>query len=349
MKRHTVLVSRMTSLPPVNQTGVSSPRAGVSSPKAGGSPSGEHARQQHVTERLYSGPRTRARVKKTANDALVSSLSSDTLKWVKKRRSIDSQQKVVLSYHREKQLRTIFQGIDVNGHGFIDLADITEAVEYVKQKLKGIKGMEQFQNIQEIFSSMDEDGDGTVDFQEFTTAMTGSSKSVMDSASEYNIEKMYLAFIEFGTMKFRKFAIENIKEYTGKAFASDAQYDEINIKSMKDAQEQAGNNNSYDLFKSLFGHGEGMVSDQTEEQRLAIKREKQINADYVESILDNFRKLSMKQAAHGKEDHSHDPVKEIEYEQIEERLKNGRKSNLAFRLTDPDAIVQDQYLDLQKK
>jgi Ca2+-binding EF-hand superfamily protein len=84
-------------------------------------------------------------------------------------RHFDSKQKVVLSHHRERQLREIFDGIDLNKKGEINIVELEEAIEFVNERIKNIKGLEAFKDLKALFRSMDDNGDGTVDFQEFTS------------------------------------------------------------------------------------------------------------------------------------------------------------------------------------
>jgi len=63
---------------------------------------------------------------------------------------------------------------------------------------------------QKMFEAMDEDGDGTVDFHEFTIAMTGSAKSTVDSASEYDVDRLTKRFIEFANIRRREHALNAI-------------------------------------------------------------------------------------------------------------------------------------------
>lgn len=93
------------------------------------SPFGESTKSiysTHVGERLFKHKKGISRPEKTAADALVSDLPSDTLRWIKKRRNVDCKQKVVLSHHRERQLREIFNGIDVEKRGEINIAQLEE-------------------------------------------------------------------------------------------------------------------------------------------------------------------------------------------------------------------------------
>lgn len=168
-----------------------------------------HSTIETVTQRLFVNERKIKKVK-TADDALLSSLPTDSLRWIKKRRKINSFEKVALTHFREKQLRDIFEGLDFDGMGTIHLDLVKGAANYAEEKLKPKKGKPVFTNIQGMFAAMDEDGDGTVDFHEFTIAMTGSSKSTMDKATEQDVEKLTKRFIEFANIRRRERAVEEV-------------------------------------------------------------------------------------------------------------------------------------------
>lgn len=168
-----------------------------------------------VVHRLYEKTKIsdkNAPVENNCEDSIVSDLPSETLRWIKKRRHFDSDQKVVLSHFRDKQLREMFQSLDYKNEGGLDLTELTEAVTYVQEKTKHIKGLEAFRNIQELFAAMDDNGDGTVDFQEFTRAMTGTQKSAFDQASEYDIQRIFYYFVEFGVKRQREKVLNKITE-----------------------------------------------------------------------------------------------------------------------------------------
>jgi hypothetical protein len=145
---------------------------------------------------------------KTADDALVTTLDHEALNWIKSHRKSDSNEKVALSHAHERQLREIFNGLDIDGCGIINLESLQEAAKYVEESTKGKVGA--FTNIQQMFESMDEDGNGEVDFHEFTTAMTGTSKSAMSNMSESDIARMNKKFVEFANLRRRDHAISSL-------------------------------------------------------------------------------------------------------------------------------------------
>eukprot|EP01032_Pedospumella_encystans_P029898 gene29898-33745_t len=102
----------------------------------------------------------------------------------------------------------MFDGIDVGKHGSIDLVELEEAVSFVKDRLqKKLGTFDGFDQIIKVFKSMDVNGDGEVDFREFTNAMTGSTRSALANASEHDVANLHRCFLEFGVLKARRHAI----------------------------------------------------------------------------------------------------------------------------------------------
>lgn len=285
-----------------------------------------------VCTRLYLNQKTTIKVEKTPNDALISDLPGHTIKWIKNRRRLDCNAKMVLSHNRERQLRDIFNGIDVGKNGFIDLVELHEAVKFVAERMKNKLGtFDGFNNILKIFDSMDDNGDGKVDFQEFTNAMSGSSKSALDKASEHDIANLHRCFLEFGVMKQRRYAIAKINDYTGISFAG-----ESNLKSAKfaDQEEEDGRNkktgklsdevmvndlNKYRLFRTLFESKRDPTSHiRDAEGELLEEGEKRLTVDEI--LLKQFQ-------AENKLLHmgdSSDAQKEADYDALHRRLKDAR-------------------------
>ena len=164
-----------------------------------------------VIERLFNNEK-KTKVVRTADDALLSTLPTPTLKHIKARRKLNCFDKVPLTYYRERQLRSIFRGLDFDGMGDIHLDLVKEAADYAEEKLKPKRGEPVFVNVRGMFEAMDEDGDGTVDFHEFTIAMTGSSTSTMDKASEHDVERLTARFLEFANIKKRERAVAEIHD-----------------------------------------------------------------------------------------------------------------------------------------
>jgi Ca2+-binding EF-hand superfamily protein len=302
---------------------------------------------QDVHLRLYKTPRRSQKPEKTANDAVISDLPAETLRWIKNRRRLDCDAKMVLSHNRERQLRDIFNGIDVGKHGSIDLVELNEAVRFVGERMKNRTGtFKGFDKIIEIFNSMDDNGDGEVDFREFTNAMSGSSKSALDKASEQDIANLHRCFLEFGVMKSRRHAIAKINEYTGLAFVGE----KGNLKSAahhdeEDAKEKLRRSNSdvvddlkkYHLFRTLFEEKRDVSKEfsllASESQDGEEGQPVKLTPDEV--LLKEFQEENKRLNLEG----CSDPTKEAELDALHERLKQARARENQLLARDPDALA----------
>lgn len=261
--------------------------------------------------------------------ALVSDLPSETLRWIKKRRSFLSDKKVVLSHHRERQLRHMFQSLDYKGEGKINLEELNEAVDYVGERSRNSKALEKFRDLHNIFSSMDDNNDGTIDFNEFINGMTGTTKSIFDQASPDDLERLFNCFIEFGELRKRERAVKQLEESlhggtdnisvtsgsVSKVAESPKNSNSSNAKKEKHTKEHIENTtvkapdlSLYQTFKSLFGAEEnkkehGMI-DYKKAQEMSHKKAKHIdsivseflteqNGNAVENSLSNFYPLNI--------------------------------------------------------
>ena len=171
---------------------------------------------EDVSDRLFRNEKKIIK-EKTADDAILSTLPSNTLRFMKRRRKLNSFDKVPLTHYRERQLRGIFKGLDFDKMGNIHLDLVKDAADYAEEKLKPKLrnvGAPVFVNLNRMFAAMDEDGngDGEVDFHEFTIAMTGSSTSTIDSVDEGDVERLTKRFMEFANIKKREYALNAINE-----------------------------------------------------------------------------------------------------------------------------------------
>lgn len=238
--------------------------------------------ENDVGHRLYKSQRSKVGKDKEESDAIVSDLSGETLRWLKRRREFGAEKKIVISSFREKQLREMFQSLDFEGNGAINLDELTEAVTYVQQKTKHSKGLEQFQNIQETFIAMDDNGDGTVDFSEFIHAMTGTSQSTFDKATEYDVERLFSYFIEYGELKQREMAYRKISEAQSAPSPDSPKKDEPKL--------APSDSLSVKHFKALFGATE--ESERKYVSRVTAKKQaKEASAKksaHMDQILQDF-------------------------------------------------------------
>lgn len=294
-----------------------------------------------ISHRLHSAKKGRIRAEKTANDALISDLPSETIRWIRKRRNAGSEKKVVLSYHRERMLREIFNGIDVGKNGFIDLQQICGACEYVQMKLRNVKGLEKFSDIQAVFRGMDDNGDGTIDFHEFTQAMSGSSQSAFEGISEINVEKLYKAFVEYGILVHRRKVNAKLTEYVGYDVTEEAQRKlrglPTNYAAPPSSSSEVSNTvETYGYFKTLFGNEGNTFSkvsqEKIAEERKALRMAEKIRVEAQERFLDDF----IEESRTNPETALADPGKEKAYHLIQDKLKEYRKVQLQVNETHND-------------
>jgi hypothetical protein len=302
--------------------------------------------EDDVCARLYRMPRRSEKPPKTANDALISDLPADTLRWIKNRRRLDCDAKMVLSHHREHQLRDIFNGIDVGNNGSIDLEELNEAVHFVSERLKNrIGSFSGFNKVLDIFSSMDDNGDGQVDFQEFTNAMSGSAKSALDKASEQDITNLHRCFLEFGVMKSRRYAIAKINEYTGLSFAGESATnfksafdEERREKARKAAADTVDDLKQYQLFRTLFEEKRdigSLIAIAGAEEANPGEEAKVKKYTVEELMLKEFQEENRRLHLAGTDD----PAKEAEYDALHERLRQAREHEAMLLARDPDNLL----------
>lgn len=142
----------------------------------------------------------------------MTSLSPDTIKWMNSRRPLN--QSVAkpqhISPHRAAQLKDIFDGLDFDGGGEIDLQEFKEAIAFVESRSNGPSIFGDPKKVKEIFIEMDADGSGTVDFDEFVTALTSDSKSGTNTGNE--LSKLQTTFYEFANMHRRQNVLDKIAD-----------------------------------------------------------------------------------------------------------------------------------------
>jgi hypothetical protein len=143
----------------------------------------------------------------------VSFLDPYSLKWINKRRGIDTGLNVAIQItpHKYNQLKEMFDGLDFDGGGEIDFDEFKNALQYVndKTKQKNLLG-----DPKTIFKLMDTDGSGTVDLKEFITAMTAdigtSGSGISESAKE--MSAVQSSFYEFANIHRRQNILEKISK-----------------------------------------------------------------------------------------------------------------------------------------
>lgn len=255
---------------------------------------GEVTDESDIGHRLHKTPKQKTSNNKEEGDAIVSDLSGETLRWMKKRRDFDADKKLVISAFREKQLREMFQSLDYETSGALDLEELTQAVSYVQEKTKHSKGLEQFRNIQQTFVDMDDNGDGTVDFSEFLRAMTGTTQSTFDKASEFDVDRLFSYFIEYGEIKQREVAWKKIAEAQQQANPDNI----LRPKSAKDDSHLMAPADTMSIkhFKTLFGandEADGKYASRAISKReavaLSIKKSAQLDNILQDFIAENVK------------------------------------------------------------
>lgn len=287
--------------------------------------------EYNAGHRLYKAPKEKKpKAKDEAESAaIVSDLSSDTLRWMKKRRNPNGEQKLVISFQREQQLRQMFERLDYDSKGAIDLGELTSAVGYVQEKTKYSKGLEQFQNIQQVFVEMDNDGDGTVDFSEFLIAMTGTTQSTFDKASEYDVDRLFNYFVEYGENRAREVAWRRIQDSLNTSPSTNTNSLATISGDDATADESKPKNDTASLqhFKSLFGAEESTKASKksvsrTGSMEYGIRQSAQMDKILQEFVLES-QKLSTASSS----------VTNDEYNALQDKMRAERMSLIQQQAT----------------
>ena len=137
----------------------------------------------------------------------VSFLPPDTLRWLNRRRPAGDNAVQVMTASRAMQLRNVFQSLDFDGGGEIELDELKEAINFVaKPRGSGPPLIDDPVKINKFFESMDVDGNGAVDFNEFLVGMTSGG------GDDNQMEKMQQAFFEFANLNLRQTILEQVND-----------------------------------------------------------------------------------------------------------------------------------------
>ena len=139
-------------------------------------------------------------------------LPPDSIRWMNKRRPLNQ---VItkprhIPPHLASQLREMFDGLDFDGGGEIDMKEFKEAIAYVT-KYSSVATSEILgdpKNVAAIFRAMDADGSGQVDFDEFVLAMTADKSN---SGRSKDLTKFRSTFYDFANIHRRQNMLEVIK------------------------------------------------------------------------------------------------------------------------------------------
>lgn len=146
--------------------------------------------------------------KQSIQTKAVSFLSGDTLRWMSKHRKKNGTTFNIVAPSRALQIRSIFRGLDFDNSGSISLQELKEAVLFVGNSKTSV--IENPEKINKFFESMDTDGDGTVDYNEFLLGMTATQN---DSAGNTSSNaKLQQAFCEFANQHRRQLIIEHMND-----------------------------------------------------------------------------------------------------------------------------------------
>jgi len=116
----------------------------------------------------------------------------------------------ILTNEQQKAFREVFDLFDSNGGGTIDAQELDEALQSADIHLSK-------EEIADVLSSMDKDGNGEIDFEEFLTLMTNTERfleSVMCSTLEERSQREVLLFDAL-TQFMKRSALHSINEIVG--------------------------------------------------------------------------------------------------------------------------------------
>mmetsp|Transcript_23729 Transcript_23729/g.40380 ORF Transcript_23729/g.40380 Transcript_23729/m.40380 type:complete len:350 (+) Transcript_23729:159-1208(+) len=140
-------------------------------------------------------------------------LPADAIRWMNKRRPLDQTitKPSHIPPHQASQLREMFDGLDFDGGGEIDLKEFKDAIAYVSKHSSVGTGdiLGDPKNVTAIFRAMDADGSGTVDFDEFLLAMTADTSAATGSNQ---LTKLRSTFYDFANVHRRQNMLEVIKD-----------------------------------------------------------------------------------------------------------------------------------------
>jgi len=282
----------------------------------------------------------------TANDALISALPSDTLKWMRQRRTAFYTGKVAISIFQERQLREIFNGLDLENNGVINLAQLQEAALYVENSTKN--SVTPLKNVFELFANMDDDGNGEVDFHEFTQAMI-----ISKARSEMEVQRMHQKFVEFAFIKKREYSLKCIEEIRRKV-ESDLDDDSVNSKSKNEQREndivQAGVQ-AYRLFRNLF-QGKQFSEEKDDGSQVEKTKTNTLSSSNIDiDIIENRNKKLKKYIRYVDQLNGYDSLQSTMTKQVVEENNDDddipkfrRKSTFKDALTDYDNTISDLTL-----
>lgn len=140
----------------------------------------------------------------------ISHLDPVSIRWMNKRRPKGAAGALKISAHKAAQLKEMFDGLDFDGGGEIELREFRQAINYVTETTH--QEPIEPKKLAEIFRAMDTDGSGTVDFGEFLVAMTTEVTAGFRGAKGTKS-----AFFEFATLNKRNNVLGKISDTSAEA------------------------------------------------------------------------------------------------------------------------------------
>ena len=158
-------------------------------------------------------------VSRTTTTFATPNLDFATLQWLKKRHkkhlSYGSKLAALTEKTRLLQLREMFESLDADGNGRIEVSEILKAM-----KLLGMRSRQKRARVLEAFRSHDKDHSGWLDFGEFLHVMTSdlalaggdATQAASLSDEQEATDDTRLLFFQFATLYRRQMLIKHIKD-----------------------------------------------------------------------------------------------------------------------------------------
>lgn len=179
--------------------------------------------------------------------------------------------------------------------------------------------------------------------------MTGTSKSMLDSIPAFGIDLIYQLFVEFGKLKKRNAAVQQMKLTP----ATERVANLPSVHSFSRKRHEGQDTERYQQFKAMFGTPEAATyanahpprsPDAAKLSEVSTQLSQSLNRivdDFVESVAADSSDMS------GKESPSN-PVKEKELRRLHEKLRQQRAMQIEQLTKDPDYILHLQRVKQER-
>jgi len=135
-------------------------------------------------------------------------LDSDSLRWMKKRRGRGGSSKLTISETLARYMREIFDDLDINNVGYIDLPIMQAAIDYVEQ-YNGGRRLLGNADVKDMIGFLHKDP-LKISFQDFCLILTYDVNNLLESSTDYNLEKIVETFLQFSNSIRRKGIIQHL-------------------------------------------------------------------------------------------------------------------------------------------